>query len=200
MSKLLRHLRQNTVAYLALFVALGGTSYASVRLPQSAAAPQALRSAKSGITCGGGCPASTAYWAYVGATGVPGYGAGGIALTPGQPQVYQTARGGVPATIEHLGLGDWLVSFTGQNLVNCARFANLTHDRGSVTIAGYDSVSQWNQYAGGIHVMTTDATGNPADLDFVVGAFCGTAKGVQFGAAPPATGNGGAGHTIPVGG
>jgi hypothetical protein len=196
---LLRHLRQNTVAYLALFVALGGTSYASVRLPQSAAAPQALRSAKAGITCSGLCPASNVYWAYIGATGAPGYGAQGVGVAPG-PQVYQTVHGGVPALVQHLGLGDWLVSFTGQNLTNCARFANLTHDRGSATIAGYDTVSQWNLYPGGIHVMTTDATGNPADLDFAVVALCGTAKGVQFGAAPPATGNGGAGHTIPVGG
>jgi hypothetical protein len=196
---LLRHMRQNTVAYIALFVALGGTSYASVRLPQSVASPQALRSAKAGITCSGSCPASNVYWAYVGANGAPGYGAQGVAVSTG-PQVYDTVHGGVPALVQHLGVGDWLVSFQGQNLTNCARFANLTHDRGSASIAGWDTVSQWNQYAGGIHVMTTDATGNPADLDFVVGVFCGSAKGVQFGAAPPATGNGGAGHTIPVGG
>jgi hypothetical protein len=187
MIKLLRHLRQNTVAYLALFVALGGTSYASVRLPQSAASPQALKSAKAGITCSGSCPASSVYWAYIGVNGAPGIG---TAFGPG-PSVYQTAHGAVPAEVQHLGLGDYLVSFTGQNLSNCARFANLTHDRGSATVAGIDSVNQWNSYPGGIHVMTTDASGNPADLDFVVVALCGTAKGVQFGAAPPGHGVGG---------
>ena len=33
MHRLTRHLRVNAVAYLALFVALGGTSYAAIRLP-----------------------------------------------------------------------------------------------------------------------------------------------------------------------
>jgi hypothetical protein len=33
MKRILSHLRENTVAYLALFVALGGTSYAAANLP-----------------------------------------------------------------------------------------------------------------------------------------------------------------------
>jgi hypothetical protein len=33
MSKVVGHLKQNLVAYLALFVALGGTSYAALRIP-----------------------------------------------------------------------------------------------------------------------------------------------------------------------
>jgi len=33
MNKLFRHVRSNAVAYLALFVALGGTGYAALRLP-----------------------------------------------------------------------------------------------------------------------------------------------------------------------
>lgn len=33
MTKLLTHFKHNVVAYLALFVALGGTSYAAIRLP-----------------------------------------------------------------------------------------------------------------------------------------------------------------------
>jgi hypothetical protein len=33
MNRLLHHLRSNLVAYLALFIALGGTSYAVIRLP-----------------------------------------------------------------------------------------------------------------------------------------------------------------------
>lgn len=35
MNRLLHHLRGNAVAYLALFVALGGTSYAAVRIPDN---------------------------------------------------------------------------------------------------------------------------------------------------------------------
>jgi hypothetical protein len=41
MSRVLSHVRHNVVAYLALFVALGGTSYAAVSLPRnSVGAPQ----------------------------------------------------------------------------------------------------------------------------------------------------------------
>jgi hypothetical protein len=189
MSKhLLRHLRQNVVAYFAVFLALGGTSYASVRLPQQPAAPRATNSAKAGITCGGACPATKVYWAYVGARGAPGYAGQGVALGAGAPNVYATAVGGNPATVLHLGLGDWLVQFSGQDLTNCGRWANLVHDRGSASIAGYDDVSQWNVYTNGIHIMTTDAQGNAADLDFNVLALCGNTKGLQVTPAAPAAG------------
>jgi hypothetical protein len=182
------HLRQNVIAYFALFVALGGTSYASVKVPQQLAAAHSAKTAKAGVTCGGRCPASRVYWAYVGATSIPGYGPTGDLGFFGAPAVYETAIGGVPATVQHLGTGDWLVSFTGQDLRNCGRFANLTHDRGSASVSGFDSTNQWNTYDGGIHVMTTDASGKPADLDFNVLAVCGLSQGHQIGAAAPATG------------
>jgi hypothetical protein len=35
MSRLLTHARDNAIAYLALFVALGGTSYAAIKLPRN---------------------------------------------------------------------------------------------------------------------------------------------------------------------
>ncbi len=41
MTRLIHHIRGNVVAYLALFVALGGTSYAAVSVPRnSVGAPQ----------------------------------------------------------------------------------------------------------------------------------------------------------------
>jgi hypothetical protein len=174
----LRHLQRNTIAYFALFVALGGTSYASVKIPQHAVTP---KSAKASITCGNSCPASTVYWAYIGAKGNPGANNFGAAA----PAPYQTAVGGVPAQILHVGLGDWVVFFQGLELTNCARFANVTHDRGSATVSGYDHI---NPDPTGIRVLTTDATGNPADLDFAVVALCGKAKGVTIQPAPPAAG------------
>ena len=39
----MRHLRSNVVAYLALFVALGGTSYAAVNLPRNSVGTSQLR-------------------------------------------------------------------------------------------------------------------------------------------------------------
>jgi hypothetical protein len=42
-TKLLNHVKHNAVAYLALFVALGGTSYAAVNLPAGSVATKQLR-------------------------------------------------------------------------------------------------------------------------------------------------------------
>src|SRR5262245_57393168 len=134
MKHVLTHLQRNTIAYFALFVALGGTSYASVKLPQHCAAPKAATSAKASITCGGGCPAGTVYWAYIGAKG--NYDP--LAVRGNTPQAYQTAVGAVGAQVLKLGLGDWAIQFSQRDLSNCVRLANLTHDRGYATVAGYD--------------------------------------------------------------
>ena len=42
MQRILDHLKHNLVAYLALFVALGGTSYAAIRLPTGSVGTRAL--------------------------------------------------------------------------------------------------------------------------------------------------------------
>jgi hypothetical protein len=42
-TKLLDHLKHNVVAYLALFIALGGTSYAAVNLPAGSVGTRELR-------------------------------------------------------------------------------------------------------------------------------------------------------------
>jgi hypothetical protein len=67
----------------------------------------------------------------------------------------------------------------------------LTHDRGSASVAGDDSL---NPNPAGIHVLTTNTAGQPADLDFVVGVFCGNSTGLQTKPAPPAAGTSLAGH------
>ena len=43
MRSVMKHLRENAVAYLALFVALGGTSYAAINLPAGSVANKQLR-------------------------------------------------------------------------------------------------------------------------------------------------------------
>lgn len=43
MNRILGHIRHNVVAYLALFVALGGTSYAAVSLPRNSVGARQLR-------------------------------------------------------------------------------------------------------------------------------------------------------------
>jgi hypothetical protein len=173
---LLSHMKQNTIAYFALFVALGGTSYASVKIPQVAGTHQAAKSAKAGITCGKACPAASVYWAYIGAHGLSNR------LVDGAPAVQQTAVGGYGAQLDHNGLGDWTVYFQGQNLVNCVRFASLSSSLGSATALQYDHL---NPSPYGVHVLTTDANGNRADLDFNIVVLCGgNTKGLQIGPYP----------------
>ena len=43
MSRVLNHLRSNVVAYVALFVALGGTSYAAISLPAGSVGNRQLK-------------------------------------------------------------------------------------------------------------------------------------------------------------
>ena len=43
MTKLLGHFKSNVIAYLALFVALGGTSYAAIKIPAGAVGNRQLR-------------------------------------------------------------------------------------------------------------------------------------------------------------
>jgi hypothetical protein len=153
------HLKRNVIACFALSLVLAGTAYASVKVVQRATA---------GITCSGRCPAAQVYWAYVQSVGTPG------GLFGPDPFVSQTAAGGVPATVYHKGSGDWVVSFSGRDLSNCARFANLTSIRGSATVLQYSAA---NPTPGGVEVLTTNAAGGPFDADFVIGVFCGGGQG-----------------------
>jgi len=153
-----RHLKRNVIAGLVLCLVLAGTAYASVKVTQHATA---------GITCSGHCPAARVYWAYVDSTGVPG------SLSPG-PTVQQTALGGVPAQITHVGTGSWIVYFSGDDLSNCAKFGNLTDTPGSVTVGEYSSQ---NPDAAGIPVWTYNPQGNLTDADFVIGVLCGGGLG-----------------------
>ncbi len=43
MTRVVHHLKSNAIAYLALFIALGGTSYAAIRLPANSVGNRALK-------------------------------------------------------------------------------------------------------------------------------------------------------------
>jgi len=159
-----RHLKRSVFLCFAIALALAGTAYASVKVTQHHLA---------GITCGGSCPAKTVYWTYINATGVPG------SLSPGTT-VNQTALGGVPAQVVKNGVGSWTVYFSGKNVNNCARIANLTSIRGSATVGAYGTNEGSTTDPTGIPVLTTDAQGNPVDTNFVVVALCGGGQGATL--------------------
>jgi hypothetical protein len=81
MTRLIRHVRANVVAYCALFVALGGTSYAAIGIPRNSVGTPQLRSAavtanklaKGSITPtklnGSSMPGYVAFWAQIAING-----------------------------------------------------------------------------------------------------------------------------------
>lgn len=93
MTRILDHLRSNLVAYLALFVALGGTSYAAVTLPAGSVGTRQLRNHSiTPIKLGGGFGGTIRAWAIVSPkgrliagnprpkVGYDGYGPGGYSI------------------------------------------------------------------------------------------------------------------------
>ncbi len=92
MSSALRHVRQNAVAYLALFVALGGTSYAAINLPKGSVGSSQLRnhSITPGKFNGKYINGSVRAWAVVGADGTVQSGAGkpNVTVIQGTPNSY----------------------------------------------------------------------------------------------------------------
>jgi hypothetical protein len=71
MTRLLGHLKNNLIAYLALFVALGGTSYAAANLPAGSVGSRQLR--KGSVSAANLDPKSiagyVAFWAQINANG-----------------------------------------------------------------------------------------------------------------------------------
>jgi hypothetical protein len=180
---LLGHFGNNLIAYLALFVALGGTSYASIAIPDHVTVSN---SAKAVGACTGRCPASKVYWAYFGLN---------FAQTSWQP--LQIPAGGVPAVLTHVGTGQWIVHFAGvSDLTNCAKFANLTGIPGSATVEGFGDTESIqgnvpsvadplaNTDPSAVPVMTTGANGQPMDAAFDLLVVCGGGQGNETASSP----------------
>ncbi|MFI5038923.1 MAG: hypothetical protein ACHQCG_03190, partial [Solirubrobacterales bacterium] len=71
LNRVVQHIRSNTVAYVALFVALGGTSYAALKLPANSVGTKQIKN--HSITPVKLDPSKTGavvrFWAVVGASG-----------------------------------------------------------------------------------------------------------------------------------
>lgn len=174
MIRILRHLRGNVVAYLALFVALGGSSYAAVSLPAASVGGRQLKNHSIDpvkldpkfIT------GSVRAWAIVGSDGRVVAGGGG-----------PRASGNAPYP------GAYEVTW-GVNLPRgCGAVANVDSSRSPVTeripvpgnpsvpfTAGYAVI--FNTTAGtgrrnnGTNVQTFDQSGQLTPLGFDVAVIC----------------------------
>jgi hypothetical protein len=172
MTRLVAHVRHNVIAYLALFVALGGTSYAAISLPRNSVGTPQLRNGAitpakiNGREIGGTVRA----WAIVGA---------GAKLIAGNPRPSVGNSG--------LGPGSYSVVWPSRFARDCATVGTVD-DRSPVTervpvsgvasqpvIAGYVSQVETSPYGkkqSSTTVVTFDQAGQVTPLGFDVAVIC----------------------------
>lgn len=167
MIRLIRHLRMNAVAYAALFVALGGTSYAAVRLAPGSVGTVQLRNgavtarklARSAVTptkldkraIGG----SIRHWARISASGAV-LGASSKARVIGAP-----------------GQGGYVISWADSFSHNCAAIA--TPAGSSLVLgpsSGYASTFISGEHPTSVTVDTFNAQDQPSPAQFSVAVIC----------------------------
>ncbi len=163
MTRVISHVRANTVAYLALFVALGGTSYAASNLPANSVGNRQIRN--HSIDPDKLNPryirGSIRIWASVAASGRAVAGGRGVKVVP---------QGSVA--------GDYLISPSTRSSIatprRCAAVASVD-DRSSVpgyadaavAVASRTQRPRWQ-----IVVNTYSSAGTPASLPFDFAVLC----------------------------
>lgn len=172
----------NVVSTLALFIALGGVSYAATSLPHNSVGSLQIRTGAVGTSeLRSGAVhlsdiAPSARTSLQGATGPAG--PSGPAGTPGAAATsYFTAISGAgqptrgdATTAAHtsLGSGAYTVGFA-RSVSGCAYDATLGSSDESTVPAGSVTVRDQD---GSVGVQTYDAAGNPADRPFHLTATC----------------------------
>jgi hypothetical protein len=198
----LSHARQNVIAYLALFVALGGTSYAAIKLPANSVGTKQIKNSsvtsakiKDGsiqtvdlaagtLKAGGVGPAGPAGTkGDTGAAGAKGdTGAAGAKGDPGTPGANATALWAVVA-------GDGTLA-RGSHVTSAASFGSgnyeVIFDRdvsGCAFVAGRGGIDDENSVGqvsatrrlnivNGVFLKTYDSAGTAADGPFHLAVFC----------------------------
>ena len=147
MNRLSHHLRSNVIAYLALFVALGGTSYAAINLPAGSVGARQIKN--NSITPAKFNPsqisASVRYWAVVN-------GNGRVLASHPKPRTFGFVNG------DGVGVLNW-----GRITQQCFPVATVNDN-----LAGFASA----YLAGEVQVQTFDASGNPAPRTVDVALLC----------------------------
>ena len=171
----------NVIATLALFVALGGSSYAALKLPRDSVGSAQIR---SGAVASGEVKdrslqlrdiSKTARTSLAGKQGPTG--PAGPAGQPGAPAARffaavsaagQLLRGNATSGGSVGGVGSYNVGFA-QDVSACVYTATLGSTDGSDVPPGRITVSG---VGGKVAVKTFDAAGNPADLSFHLIVAC----------------------------
>lgn len=163
MTRLFAHLRANAIAYLALFVALGGTSYAAVSLPAGSVGNRQIRNRS--IDPDKFNPrfirGNVRMWARVNASGHAIGGGRGVTVVP---------QGAVP--------GAYLISpRTNSHTAIPRRCAAVTSVDGTTGVPGYANAevvvgSRTQSPRWQVVVNTYAAAGQPMSLPFDVALIC----------------------------
>jgi hypothetical protein len=162
MKRALAHLRSNAVAYAALFVALGGTSYAALNLPAGSVRTKQLHNGAvtppklDGKLIGGTVRA----WAYISAAGheVNGSGIHGAGIVK--------------------GVQEYTMLLNNQHVRGCAAMASVVADpRAANPFAPGSAIAAVappgrKGFHAAVAVETYDATGQPAAFPFMVQVLC----------------------------
>jgi hypothetical protein len=162
MTSLLRYVRANAIAFLALFVALGGAGYAAISIPRNSVGAAQLRNhsidpVKFDSKFIGG---SVRAWAYVSATG----------------HVYSSHGVDTHVRTQSAFPGSYGLRLTEQNVRGCAAIAAPVADVSHGTASGPGSavaavVSRFTHNVS-VSIGTFDPSGQPAPLTFLVQVLC----------------------------
>jgi hypothetical protein len=194
-----RFLRRNTIALLALFLALGGTTYAAstaligkntVASPQvvngslqtkdlSGKARKALKGNRGprGLTGAAGTPGAkgaTGAQGIQGIQGNPGAAATNLwAVVNGTGTTATLARGSGVTNTEWIGTGEYRITFN-RSMSNCTYLATLgSVTTGFFTAQGETSTGQSGTDPNAVLIFTRDSAGTAVnDLDFHLAVFC----------------------------
>ena len=149
MSRVVTHLRRNVVAYIALFVALGGTSYAAVSVANHSLVPQKFNPKYIG--------GFVRAWASVNAQG----------------QVISSA-GGVRVGLDPVITGHYIISWHPRPASRCTALGTVATYQslspGYLIIEAYRTPSRGQQTL----VQTYNSQGQQTDFPFNVELLCAT--------------------------
>jgi hypothetical protein len=156
-SRLLAHLRGNAVAYVALFVALGGTGYAAINLPAGSVGAKQIKNYS--ITPNKLDPSKLAgsvrAWALVSASGR-------VLAGEGRPRVIVGT--GTDST------GRYFVTWKVASLARCAPIAGITNGVDGSATPGF-AIAQVDG-AARVFVAVYNALSQPAQSSFYVATLC----------------------------
>jgi hypothetical protein len=168
----------NVVATMALFIALGGTSYAAIKLPHNSVGSEQI---KTGAVHTGeirdrtirlqdiSTSARTSLRGQAGPQGAPGpAGAAAVRHFAAVNAAGTFIRGDAKSGGSDTAIGTYVVGFA-ESVSGCAYTATLGTTDGSVAPAGRITV---NDHSGAVGVQTYDASGAPANLPFHLIVAC----------------------------